>query len=103
MQQKGVEMEGWSYCRYESPPYKHTQTHTHTHTHTNVIGTRNLEVWCSWDRASWYISIAKPTRCTIFRVYWISLYMFRTVFPSITRSPVHTASGICHTGSVAAW
>ena len=32
------------------------------------------------------ISMIKPTRCTIFRVYWISLYMFRTVFPSITRS-----------------
>jgi hypothetical protein len=44
-------------------------------------------IWCSWDRASWYISIAKPTSCTIFRVYWISLYMFRTVFPSIIRSP----------------
>jgi len=26
-------------------------------------------IWRSWDRASWYISIVKPTRCTIFRVY----------------------------------
>ena len=34
-----------------------------------------------------YISIVKPTRCTIFWVYWISLYMFRTVFPAIIRSP----------------
>jgi len=42
---------------------------------------------CSWDRASWYISIAKPTRIAIFWVYWISLYMFRTVFPNIIRSP----------------
>jgi len=26
-----------------------------------------------------HISIVKPTRCTIFfRVYWISLYMFRS-------------------------
>ena len=25
-----------------------------------------LLIWRSWDRASWYISIAKPTRCTIF-------------------------------------
>jgi len=33
------------------------------------------------------ISIVKSTRCRIFRVYWISLYMFRTVFPSIIRSP----------------
>ena len=40
----------------------------------------------SGDRASWYISIVKPTRCTIFRVHWISRYMFRTVFPSIVRS-----------------
>jgi hypothetical protein len=32
------------------------------------------------------ISVAQPIRCTIFRVYWISLYMFRTVFPSIIRS-----------------
>jgi len=31
-------------------------------------------------------SIVKPTRNTIFRIYWISLYMFRTVFPSIIRS-----------------
>jgi hypothetical protein len=33
------------------------------------------------------ISTVKPTRCTIFRVYSISLYMFRTVFASIIRSP----------------
>ena len=45
-----------------------------------------ISIWRSWDRASWYISTVKPTRCTIFRVYWISLYMFRTVFPSIIRS-----------------
>jgi len=30
-----------------------------------------------------YISIVKPSRCTIFLVYWISLYMFRKVFPSM--------------------
>ena len=23
-------------------------------------------VWRSWDRASWYISIVKPSRCTVF-------------------------------------
>jgi hypothetical protein len=33
-----------------------------------------------------YFSIIKPTSCTIFLVYWISLYMFRTIFPSIIRS-----------------
>jgi hypothetical protein len=43
-------------------------------------------IWLSWDRASWYFSVVKPIRCTIFRVYWISLYMFRTVFPSIIRN-----------------
>jgi len=31
--------------------------------------------------------MVKPNRCTIFRVYWISLYIFRTVFPSTIRSP----------------
>jgi hypothetical protein len=31
--------------------------------------------------------VVKPTRCTIFRVDWISLYMFQTVFLSIIRSP----------------
>jgi hypothetical protein len=41
-------------------------------------------------RVLWYISIVKPTRCTvfafIFRVYWISLYIFRMDFLSIIRS-----------------
>jgi len=36
---------------------------------------------------SGYISIVKPTRYMIFRVYWISHYIFRTVCPSIIRSP----------------
>ena len=37
----------------------------------------------------WGISIVKPTRCTIFSnlfYFGITLYMFRTVFPSIVRS-----------------
>ena len=38
-----------------------------------------------WPKQT-YISIVKPTRCTIFLVYWTSLYMFRAVFPSIIRS-----------------
>ena len=33
-----------------------------------------------------YISILKPSRCTIFRVYWILFYMFRAVFAPIIRS-----------------
>jgi len=36
-----------------------------------------------------YFSIVKQTICTIFRVYWKSLYMFRTVFPSIIRSSMY--------------
>jgi hypothetical protein len=47
-----------------------------------------INFWCSWDRASWYISVVKPIRCTIFRVYSVPLYMFRTVFLSIIRSPI---------------
>ena len=47
-----------------------------------------LSFWRSWDHVSWYISIAKPTRRTICRVYWIPLYMFWTVFPSIIRSSI---------------
>jgi len=46
----------------------------------------NANFWRSWDRASWYISIVKPARSIIFRVYWTSLYMFRAVFPTIMRS-----------------
>jgi hypothetical protein len=42
-------------------------------------------VWRSWDRTSWYISIVKTTRCTIFEFIEYH-YMFRTVFPSIVRS-----------------
>jgi len=44
------------------------------------------QIWRLWDHASWYISIVQPTRCTMFRVYLISLYMFWMVFPSIIRS-----------------
>ena len=33
-----------------------------------------------------HCSIVKPIGCTIFRVYWMSLYVFRTVFPSNIRS-----------------
>jgi hypothetical protein len=51
------------------------------------ISKDSRHIWCSWDSASWYITIVKPTRCTIFLVYWMSLYMFRRVFPSIIRSP----------------
>jgi hypothetical protein len=33
------------------------------------------------------VSMVKPKRCTNFQVYWLSLYMFRMVFPSIIRTP----------------
>jgi hypothetical protein len=55
--------------------------------HLSSVHVLNHEIWRLWDCAMWYISIVKPTRCTIFRVYWISLYTFRTVFPSIIGSP----------------
>jgi hypothetical protein len=46
--------------------------------------------WHSGDRASWYILIIKPTRCTNFSnlIFGIGLYMFRTGFLSIIRSLV---------------
>jgi len=49
------------------------------------------------------ISIIKPTRCTnvanLFH-FGMTLYMFRTVFPSIIRSSrLHTATGICMTNA----
>ena len=42
------------------------------------------DFWRSWNRASWYISIAKPTRYTTFK--FIEYHVFRTVFPSIIKS-----------------
>jgi len=42
--------------------------------------------YCRISKFQKYASIVKPTRCTIFGFYWISLYMFRTVFPSIIRN-----------------
>ena len=31
-----------------------------------ILTGKITQIWRSWDRASWYISIVKPTRCTIF-------------------------------------
>ena len=54
---------------------------------------------CLGSSTRWWNFHHHPTRCTIFRVYWISLYMFRTVFPSIIRSPrLYTQRQICHRG-----
>ena len=48
-----------------------------------------LLIWHTEDRASWYILIIKPTRCTISHIYFgIELYMFRTDLLSIIRSLV---------------
>jgi len=43
-----------------------------------------------YGRASWYIAIVKPTRCTSFSnlfYFVVALYMFWRVLPSIIRSP----------------
>jgi len=49
-------------------------SHPHRITSTKCrINTAVSQIWRSWDRASWYISVVKPTRFKIFRVYWISL------------------------------
>jgi hypothetical protein len=53
-----------------------------------------------------YLSTVNPTRCTnpsnLF-YFGITLYMFRTVFPSVIRSfkTVHTATGVGKTGTAA--
>ena len=50
---------------------------------------RTSVIWRLLSRASWYISIVKPTMCTSFSnlfYFLVALYMFRTVFPSIIRS-----------------
>ena len=59
------------------------------------------QFWHSEDRASWYILVIKPTRCTISQIYFWN----RTLHVSDTfsvhhqdSSTVYTAIGICHTG-----
>jgi len=48
---------------------------------TDRLGETKRLVWHSEDRASYYILIAKPTRCTNFSnlIFGMELYMFRTV------------------------
>jgi len=36
------------------------------HHQAYIPKTHERQIWRSWDRASWYISIVKPTRCIIF-------------------------------------
>jgi len=63
------------------------------------------QIWRLHGRASWYISIVKPTRCTSFSnlfYFVVALYVFRTGFSSIIRSLrlyIQHASGICQTES----
>jgi len=48
-----------------------------------------LEIWRSQGCASWYISIVKFNQmhqCLKFILFGVTLYMFRTVFPSIISS-----------------
>jgi hypothetical protein len=54
-------------------------------------------IWHSEDRASWYILIMKPTRCTISQIYFDKeLYIFRTDLLSIIRSLVlYTQQNLC--------
>jgi hypothetical protein len=49
--------------------------------------TKTDRIWHSEDRASWYILIIKPKRCTNFSkfIFGIELYMFRTVSLLIIR------------------
>jgi len=58
-----------------------------------------------WQITYWAISIAKPTRCTISQIYF-TLEQHSTCFGLSVyhqeSKTVHTTSGICHTGSVAA-
>ena len=48
----------------------------------------NKRFWRSGDRASWYILVLKPTRCTNsqFLFFGIKLYKFRTIPLSIIRT-----------------
>jgi len=63
--------------------------------------TTNLKVWRSEDRASWYILIIKPTRCTNFsNLFWNRTLLVSGSFSAHHQesSTVYTAIGICHTG-----
>ena len=67
--------------------------------HTAIYTDSNI--WRSGDRASWWILIIKPTRCTNFS----NLFWNKTLHVSDISSvhhqefiTVHTAIGICHTG-----
>jgi hypothetical protein len=51
----------------------------------NIYIQKVLCVWRSWDRASWYISIVKSTRCTIFLFYWIYSTCFGRSFRPSSR------------------
>jgi len=58
-------------------------------------------LWHSEDRASWYILIIKPTRCTISQIYFWNRTVHFTDSSSTHHqesSTVHTAISMCHTG-----
>jgi len=57
-----------------------------------------MRLWHSEDRASRYILIIQPRRCTISQLpVGIELYMFQTDLLSIIRSLNTVFSAICHT------
>jgi hypothetical protein len=73
---------------------------------TTIISLQSINwlVWLSLGRASWYLSIAKPTRCASFSnlFYFCSstLHVSDGLFVHHQESKtLHTASGVCHTDS----
>jgi hypothetical protein len=46
--------------------FRHCHVSTKVHDVTRMIVTLYWPIWRSWDRASWYVSTVKPTRCKIF-------------------------------------
>jgi hypothetical protein len=70
----------------------------HIYDHTSLI-------WRLWDRALWYISIVKPTRCTIFSSL-LSINVHVSDDLSVHHQEfktVHTPSVVCHTGLLTAY
>jgi len=75
--------------------------------YANVCGTAireglySVRIWHPEDRASWYILIIKPTRCTNFsNLFWNRNLHISDRFSVHHQesNTVYTATGICHTG-----
>ena len=62
-------------------------------------------IWRSGDRASWYMLIIKPNRCTNFSnlfLEWNSTYFGQFLCPSSGLFHCTHSDGICHTGLLTA-